>query len=292
MVLLYCLVLFTACGEKEKEARVFHPEKYDFHDGVAWVQQQHAGLLGPRYEDLICINEDGVEIFSTSDANINNVSYFYKDMALINNQFLINKFGVITHDLEKELGVKIKMFPDNYFDGFIFVETQVDGVTMTGILDENLEWIIKPTSTLNEIEAKGNFLYFNYTVGYYDVLMNEFIDEEEYKLRHIQRSFPNSGLLFLSYDELHGEFSYSFDSFTETFFIEGADKTGFYNKNYDTIIDLSMYPVVKPLSDFVNGKCLIRFTTAQKKSYVGLIDIEGKFLFVQLDNPELFTDTR
>lgn len=50
------------------------------------------------------------------------------------------------------------------------------------------------------------------------------------------------------------------------------------------IIDLSMYPVVKPLSDFVNGKCLICFTTTQKESYVGLIDFEGKFLFIHLDN--------
>lgn len=276
-----CIVflILSGCGKKE-EARTFDPKKYEYHDGVAWVHLTEKHLFSTSYLGVVCIDENGTEIFSMPEEN--NVSNFYNNIALVSSRYIINKSGEVLHDLKKELDVKIKMLPDSYFDGFIFVEKAVDGVTMTGILSSGLEWLIEPTSKLNDIEAKGNFLYYSDAIGYYDAKKNEFINEDKYRLRHIRRSFPESGLIFLSQD--YGNiFVYSTDYSDEEIRLEGeGNRTGFYNKDLKMVLDMSNYPNVKPLSEFVDGKCLIKFETENKPSiHIGLINTKGEFIFIK-----------
>ena len=276
-----CIVFIILCGcGKKEEARTFNPKNYEYHDGVAWVHLTEKHLFSTSYLGVVCIDENGTEIFSMPEEN--NVSNFYNNIALVSSRYIINKSGEVLHDLKKELDVKIKMFPDNYFDGFIFVEKTVDGVTMTGILSSELEWLIEPTSKLNDIEAKGNFLYYSNTIGYYDAKKNELINEDKYRLRHIRRSFPESGLIFLSQD-YGNKFVYSTDYSDEEILLEGeGNRTGFYNKDLKMVLDMSDYPNVKPLSEFVDGKCLIRFETENKPSiHIGLINTKGEFIFIK-----------
>ena len=298
ILLMFVLLSLSACGKKDEQEgpRKYNPNKYTHYDGVAWVQSYDSSFFGNKtYADLICIDEDGVEIFSTTDVNIRKVSNFANGIALVDGRYIIDKSGKTIHDLETELGVTIEMFQrytagmfgdtkdwssGTYFDGFIFVNKEVDGVTMTGVLNSDLEWVIEPTAKFNNMQPEDNCLYYNSTMGYYDALTNEFIDKDEYQLRHMLRCFPESGIIFLDHQG-YNNFTYSLGKVNGKIYLENLDKTGFYNKNLELILDLSEYPSVKPLSDIKNDKCLIQFEDASEEEYVGLINLEGKFIFVK-----------
>lgn len=298
-----CAVLFaivlsvSACGKK---ARTFDLNfySYKFYDGAAWVQLYNRPFLSRRENGVVCIDENGVEMFSLPEVNGDEVSNFYNGIALIDSRYIINKEGSILHDLKKEFGLEIIMLPDNYFDGFIFVRKEFNDVIMTGVMNSELEWLIEPTSKLGTVEAKANFLYYYDAMGYYDALSNEFIDEDEFVYHHIQRAFPESGIIFLKkeYDET---FSYACEYTEERGKIKLPEfcKTGFYNENLEMVLDLSQYDSVMPLTDFQNGKCLITFSTVNKKTYTGVINTDGEFIFLQegyahnYDNEKIeFTD--
>lgn len=280
-IILVCAVFAILCGcGKKEETRTFNPKNYEYHDGVAWVHLTEKHLFSTTLLGVVCIDENGTEIFSMPEEN--NVSNFYNDMALVSGRYIINKSGKMTHDLKEELDVKIKMLPDNYFDGFIFVEKIVDGVTMTGILSSEMEWIIEPTSKLNDIEAKGNYLYYNDLVGYYDAKKNEFIDEHKFQLRHLRRSIPKSGLIFLSKDHWN-EFVYLTDYNEGRIYLDDVNyRTGFYDKDLNMVLDMSDYSDIEPLSEFVDGKCLIKFETKNTPAiHIGLINTKGEFIFIK-----------
>lgn len=278
-IVFIVFIIFCGCGKKE-EARSYNPKNYEYHDGVAWVHLTEKHLFTTTLLGVVCIDENGTEIFSMPEEN--SVSNFHNGISLVSSRYIINKSGKMLHDLKKELDIKIKMLPDGYFDGFIFAEKVVDGVTMTGILDSRIEWIIEPTSKLNDIEAKGNCLYYNNAVGYYDAKKNEFIDEDKYRLRHVKRSFPESGLIFLMQDH-ENEFIYSTDYTDGKILLDGtSNRTGFYNKELKMVLDMSEYSDIEPLSDFINGKCLIRFETKNKpNTHIGLINTNGEFIFIK-----------
>lgn len=279
LIPLFVIVL-SACNSKN-EPRIYNPQNYEYQDGVAWVQLKAAGWLTPQYFGVVCIDENGVEIFSMPEVNNDEVSNFYNGIALVKGQYLMNKNGEFIHDLKSELGIqKIVMFKNRYFDGFIFAQKITNGVSMTGILNNNLEWVVEPTSKLNNTEPKGNFLYYNSSIGYYDAQKNEFIDENTYKIRHIQRCFPESGLIFLT-KKYNDVFTYSAGVVAGEIRLDSSCQTGFYNSNLQMVVDLGCYPSVEPLSDFQGGKCLLRFKTARNATYVGLINLDGEFLFVE-----------
>lgn len=230
---------------------------------------------------MVCIDEKGLEQFSLPDVNIDEVSNFYNNIALIDSRYIIDKKGKIIHDLKKEFDVEIIMLPDSYFDGFIFVSKKVNDIYMTGIMDSNLEWLIEPTSKLGSFEVKGNYLYYFYSLEYYDALSNEFINEDGFQQRHVHRSFPDSGLIFLE-QKYDGMFSYECENIEEKGEIGLSDlcKTGFYNESLEMVLDLSNYKSVKPVSDFLDGKCLIEFNDEQNEHYTGLINMNGEFVFL------------
>ena len=217
------------------------------------------------------------------EINNNEVSNYYNGIALVKGQYIIDKQGCFIHDLVEELDINgAKMFSNRYFDGYIFVNRIVNGVPMTGIVNSNLEWIIQPTSKLNNIEPKDNFLYYNSTVGYYDALTNEFIDADTYELRHVDRCFPESGYIFLL-KEGYNTFKYSKGNTSGTIQLDENCQTGFYNEKLQMILDLGYYPSIEPLTDFRDGKCLVRFSTATNAKYVGLINLDGEFVFFDSD---------
>ena len=279
-VIPLAIIILSACGSK-KEPRVYNPQNYEYQDGVAWVQLKAAGWITPQYFGVVCIDENGIELFSMPEVNNDEVSNFYNGIALVKGQYIMNKDGEFIHDLKSELGIqKVVMFRNRYFDGFIFVQKITNGVAMTGILDSNLKWVIEPASKLNDTEPKGNFLYYNSSIGYYDAQENEFIDENNYKIRHIQRCFPESGLIFLT-KKYNDVFTYSAGVVTGEVRLDESCQTGFYNSNLQMIIDLGYYPSVEPLSDFQGENCLLQFTTARNATYVGLINRNGEFLFIE-----------
>ena len=299
ILLIFILLFVSACEKDEQEGpRKFNPNKHEYHDGVAWVQIYDSHLFDSytTYGDLICIDEDGVELFCMPDVNICQVSNFSNGIALVDGKYIIDKSAKLIHNLEKELGVTIEMFPrykydgfpggptkdtnsECYFDGFIFVTQEIEGVEMTGMLNSNLEWIVEPTAQFKDMKPEDNYLYYNGIMGYYDALTNEFIDEDEYRIRHMLRCFPESGIIFLECQGNH-KFTYSLGSVQGKIYLENIDKTGFYNRDLDLLLDLSEYPSVKPLSDFKSNKCLISFENVREESYVGLINLEGKFIFI------------
>lgn len=280
--ILLTFVLFINGCNKEKE-RTFNVNfySYEFYEGMAWVQLYDRPFLALREDGVVCIDENGVEVFSLPEVNEDEVSNFCNGIALIDSRYIINKEGTILHDLKEEFDLEIIMLPDHYFDGFIFVRRIVNDVIMTGVMNSDLEWQIEPTSKLEDFEVKANFLYYFYSMGYYDALSNEFINEDEFQYRHIQRSFPESGLIFLN-KEYNGTFSYSCKNTEERGKIEMPEscKTGFYNKNFDMVLDMSQYASVMPLTDFNNGKCLIRFSTMKEETYTGVINLDGEFIFL------------
>lgn len=297
MLLTVILLSVPACGKEEEPEgpRKFNPNKYRYYDGVAWVQLHEDSFWRSKYGDLVCIDEDGKELFSTTDVNIREVSNFANGIALVDERYVIDKTGNIVHDLEEELGVTIEMFPryeqdifgksekysvERYFDGFIIVHKTVEDVMMTGILNSELEWVVEPTAKFQDICPKGNFLYYNSVMGFYDALTNEFIDKDEYQFRHMSRCFPESGMIFLEHQGNHA-FNYSLGEAEGTIYLDNLDKTGFYDRNLQLLLDLSDYSSVMPLSDFQGDKCLIQFEDARDKVYVGLINLEGEFLFVR-----------
>lgn len=296
--LVLIIVLFISSCEKKSRTFDVDFNSYEFYDGVAWVQLYDRAFLSRQEDEVVCIDKNGMEIFSLPEVNKDEVSNFYNGIALIDSQYIINKEGVFLHDLKNEFDLEIIMLPDNYFDGFIFVRKKINDVAMTGVMNSNLEWLIEPTSKLGDPEVKANFLYYYYEMGYYDALYNEFIDEAEFEYRHIQRSIPKSGMIFLKkgYDEA---FSY------ECAYTKGRGKielpdfceTGFYNENLEMVLNLSQYDSVNALTDFQNDKCLITFQTAKEKTYTGVINTDGKFIFLQegyvldYDNEKIeFTD--
>lgn len=280
MACFFVLMVLNGCGKGAK-ARTFNQKQYEYHDGVAWVQLKEQHLFHTEYLGVVCIDESGREIFCMPEVNLSQVSNFYDGVALVQGQYLMNKSGEFMHDLKAELGVHgIVMFGDNYFDGYIFVEEYTNGVQMTGVLDRDLNWLIEPTSRLNKTEPKGNYLYYSSLEGYYDAKRNEFIDEETFRDRHFQRCFPQSGLIFLSRNG-NNSFNYSLGTESGTVWLDESCRTGFYNTNLEMVIDLSYYPSIQPLSDFKQGKCLMSFTTAQGKTYTGLMNMNGEFLFIE-----------
>lgn len=295
ILLMLILLSLSACGKRNEQEgpRKFNPNKYAYYDGVAWVQMYDSYLFDywTKYSDLVCIDEDGVEIFSTTDVYIREVSNFANGIALVDERYIIDKSGRIIHDLETELGVTIEMFPRYtagskdwssgvYFDGFIFVNKEVDGVPMTGVLNSDLEWVVEPTAKFIDMRPKDNYLYYNSTMGFYDALTDEFIDQDEYQFRHMSRCFPESGIIFLDHQGYHN-FTYSFGKVNGKIYFENLDKTGFYNRDLELLLDLSEYPSVMPLSDIKNDKCLIKFEDARQEEYVGLINLEGEFIFAK-----------
>lgn len=297
MLLTVILLSVPACGKEEEPEgpRKFNPDKYRYYDGVAWVQLYEESFWNREYGDLVCIDEDGVELFSTTDVNIRQVSNFANGIALVDERYIIDKEGNTVHDLKAELGVTIEMFPrykpgvvgmtedysvERYFDGFIIVHKTVEGVMMTGMLNSELEWVVEPTAKFQDICPKDNCLYYNSTVGFYDALTKEFIDEDEYQFRHMTRCFPASGMIFLEHQG-YNKFTYSLGEVKGRIYLENLDKTGFYDRNLQLLLDLSEYSSVMPLSDFRGDKCLIQFEDARGEVYVGLIDLEGEFLFVR-----------
>ena len=271
-------ILFCACGKKQKP-KVFDPKSYEFHDGVAWVQLYHRPFLTLYENGIVCIDENGVELFNISNVNMDDVSNFYNGIALVDHRYIIDKSGTVIHDLKKELGVEIDIFEENYFDGYIIAKKEVNEVVMTGILDSSLNWLIEPTSKLDDYEVEGNYLYYFYSLGYYDALNNQFIDEDEFKLRHIERSFPPSGIIFLKQKQ-DNIFTYSSEYKEGSIELSNSCKTGFYNKNFEMIINMSDYDSVKPLSDFNYNQCLIQFETKQNEHYTGIITLDGEFIFI------------
>lgn len=278
------LVLLAACGEKKPEYAKYHrdePIQEDYQNGVAWVRLYEPGFFGSTSHGLLCVNEDGEELFYLPEARQSNVSKFYDNVAIIESEFLINKKGDILHDIKNELNIKDVIIPDdNYFDGFIIVGTIVNEVYMTGLANKDMEWILQPTSKLNDMEPKGNFLYYAPHVGYFDALNKEFIDESAFRARHLDRSFMDNGLIFL-YHGNGSQFKYSSELTTGEIYLKSDWGTGFYNKNLDVVIDFSDYEDVVPLSNFNNGTCLIKFSTQNSETYTGLIDEKGQFLFVR-----------
>lgn len=278
-IFLIIVLLLCSC-KKEEEAQFFDPknEKYHFQDNVAWVQQADNGFFGPKNFILTCIDEDGNSIFRIPDASLSSVSYFYNDVALLYGQYVINKEGIIIHDLQKELDVKIKMFDDNYFDGFIIVEKKVNDVDMTGILNSNIEWVVEPTTKFNDIEPKGVFLYY-ISGEYFDALTNEMITEDEYLIRHFERSFPDSGIIFLN-NQGYNKYIYHSSISNGVIYLDNDSYiTGLYDRNLILLLDLSDYNNVSILSEVKNSKCLILFETEQNQKLVGLINFNGNFLF-------------
>lgn len=246
------------------------------------MQLHDRPFLSLQEDGVVCIDENGMEIFSLPEVNKHEVSNFYNGIALIDSQYIINKEGEFLHDLKNEFNLEIIMLPDNYFDGFIFVRKEMHDVTMTGVMNSSLEWLIEPTSKLGNIEAKANFLYYCGEMGYYDALYNEFIDEAEFEYRHVRRAIPESGMIFLE-KEYGGAFSYACPYTEEKGTIGLPDfcETGFYNENLEIVLNLSQYDSVKPLTDFRNGKCLITFRAAKDKTYTGVINTSGQFIFLQ-----------
>lgn len=280
--ILLAFVLFANGCAKEK-ARTFDVNfySYDFCEGVAWVQLYDRPFLSRRENGVVCIDENGVEIFNLPEVNKDEVSNFYNGIALIDSRYIISKEGTILHDLKEKFDIEIIMLPDHYFDGFIFVRRIVNDVIMTGVMNSDLEWQIEPTSKLEDFEVKANFLYYFYSMGYYDALSNEFINENEFQYRHIQRSFQESGMIFWdkSYD---GTFSYACEYMEERGNINLPDsyRTGLYNKNLELVLDLSQYDSVMSLSDFQNDKCLIEFSASNEELYAGVINTDGEFIFL------------
>lgn len=284
-LLIIMLILLPSCAKKE--ARVFDPKNYRYHDGVAWVQLEKTYFfIFTMTDGVACIGKDGVEIFSIPDITKAHVSDFCNDIALVKGRYIIDKTGTVLHDLRDELDVEAIMFSNHCFDGFIFAVTEVNGVEMTGVLNSNLEWVVEPTSKLNDIEAEHHFLYHNRSNGYYDVLENEFIDKDEFRMRFLMRSFPESGLIFLSNAHSLSNapserlFTYTANGIKGEIVLDSSCDTGFYNQDLEMVLDLSCYPSVKALSDFRDGKCLIEFETEQGVTYTGLINLEGEFVFI------------
>lgn len=292
LMLFSVLLSFSSCKCKKEvtETRIFNPNNYTYYDGVAWVQLSDPGLFSKNYLGIVCIDEMGNELFSMPDVNKDDVSNFYDNMALVKGQYIINKNGEITHDLVDEFDLEnVEIFPDNYFDGFIIVEKDVNGVLRTGILNSKLKWVVKPTAKFNDIEPLGNFLYYNDTIGYFDAKKNKFISEAEYKSKHIQRCFQKNGVIFLSQDNGN---NFKYHSFLTGGTIELDDncRTGFYNRDLEMVLDLSFYKDLIVLSDFKDDKCLVRFKTMQKRYIadialdniiIGLINIKGEFIFLK-----------
>lgn len=280
-----CMTLFLCSCKTKKEARIFDPSEYEYHNGVAWVQLEKKHLLSTEYLGVVCIDENGIEVFSMPEINGNQVSNYCNEVALVDGRYIIDKTGHFIHDLKEELAIdKVVMFNNRYFDGFIFVQKNVNGVAMTGMLNTDLEWIIQPTSKFNNIEPKDNCLYYNSAIGFYDAKTNEFIDEGEYKSRHIQRCFPDSGLIFLKKVGHSGNYSlaYSAGSVSGTIKLNETCQTGFYDHSLQMILDLGCYPDIEPLSDFRDEKCLVQFDAPDNSTYVGLINLEGEFLFFRV----------
>lgn len=69
-------------------------------------------------------------------------------------------------------------------------------------------------------------------------------------------------------------------------------RTGFYNKNLELVLDLSQYDSVMPLSDFQNGRCLIKFSATNEESYAGVINTNGEFIFLHKGFVRKFDDEK
>ena len=105
-------------------------------------------------------------------------------------------------------------------------------------------------------------------------------------------------MIFLK-KEYDGTFSYACKYTEERGKIKLPElcETGFYNENLEMVLDMSQYASVMPLTDFQNGKCLIQFHTVKKKTYTGLMNTDGEFIFLKegyvrdYDNEKIeFTD--
>ena len=181
----------------------------------------------------------------------------------------------------------IHYFSDNYiYDGYIFVEKEVHGIYLTGIINSyTWEWQIQPTELLNGITQEANFLYkIAENENYYDALLDEFINYDTFLLRKIIRTFPKQGILFFRKVNDH-EISYDYNGVSGNFSIINP-KTGYYiydNNNFLLLLDLSKYEDVQDLSCFHNSSTsLIKFkTTYDDTIYIGLINLQGEFLFIE-----------
>lgn len=278
VIILFILIvfLFSSCGKEEK---VYNSKLYKYNDGVAWVQlTKTKWMIFSENAGVVCIDESGSEIFSLS-ANKNQLSNFNNGIALVSDGRVIDKNGNTVRNLSNDFGIESIIIPI-YFEGHIFVSKDVNKVEMTGLLNNNFEWVIEPTSKLNDIKQMGNHIYYNKSIGYYDALENEKIDSDEFTMRHIQRCFTDSGIIFLK-GEGQDKFTYSTKTTKGEIKLGAECKTGLYNSDLQMVLDLSMYNQVTSLSEFQNGKCLIEFTTHQNGKIVGLIDINGEFIFLK-----------
>ena len=63
--ILLTFVLFINGCNKEKE-RTFNVNfySYEFYEGMAWVQLYDRPFLALREDGVVCIDENGVEVFS------------------------------------------------------------------------------------------------------------------------------------------------------------------------------------------------------------------------------------
>ena len=288
-VFLLLVVSILLCSCEKENSNLYDPSKFTFFDERAWVYEEKLEGFFTRRMNLIslsCIDTSGRVIFTIQDEP-KYPSNFCNGYALYDTSYLIDTEGTIKNLAEDFGDLEIQRKPDDdyHFDGYIIVQKLINNVKMTGIIDSsNWTWHMNPTEKLNELTQDVHFLYTT-KEDYYDMLLNEFISREEYLIRKVTRTFPDYGIMFFEQNESKPEhFYYKYKNSSGYVIMDKDNKTGYYDNDFNLVLDLSEYREVKHKAYSQKRKtALISFRTDyDKRRYVGLITMNGDFLFTEL----------
>lgn len=281
----------TSNQSENTEATQF-PEGHNFSEGVAWVNTGNEGIK--NYSDgWICVDTSGRELFSLNGAAP--VTDFVDGVAIIDDGRIIDKTGRTIHSLDDNIYTSILTNGDD-FDGNIVVlmhQNNFDGETKkVGVLDSLGNWIIEPTEQLTGGSLGHGILLTKDPNQCYDMIENRFLSIADGNRVVLSRSFSSSeGLLFVNPNTtIIPDFFYHYAMATSSnapnlsqddiLSARKHFKRGFYDKDYNLVIDLSNpeYLTIYDYAGFQNGYCLLSIEK-ENGTFCVVIDKNGNFMF-------------
>lgn len=309
IIVLFSLTSLTGCGsennqsemvttteaittETEERTETYFKEARNFSDDVAWVK--------PEEDDSNweLINTEG-EVLFTLDKGEDPTTDYKRGIAIVEESKVVDKKGNIISSMKD--GTYDTIISNEFsYDGYVVVSKTTKSIegteTKCGIIDNDGSWYHELDEKLNnpDSEVEGSMLYENWddddNYSYYDLKTDEFIDEDTYNKRILDRSFYD-GLAFFTYEEESGAVWLSgvgtgFEIYEDR--AKKIRKTGFYNTDLELVIDLSKYSFCQDLSHFQDGYCAVLLRNPDGDDFYTIIDKKGEFTFEPIGDTEVF----